>query len=697
MYAIDSATLRTDTVTFLTALFAPEDSVLIRYLGNRDSGIKPATQHDTPENIIANIPDDFATKAAHRNYNVYFGVCPRVKPSEQFDLAFQIPLSRCLWQDLDNCQPSEALARCNKAGLPRPSIVVSSGYGVQLYWLLRQPYLIPDCFRKPVFTDWIDGKPKRWFSDESGKNYRLPSVSPAGQYLQNINAGIARLVAGDHTTDLARIFRLPGTWNVKREKPVACRIVEKGGIRYNLDEFDKFALGTVSTPAGKETAAIPLTETGEGELYPFLYDCANAPLGARSKADDSLIAFAIKQGFSPNDVWDKVKDTGKFAERTYDNYFLPRWRKLSGYIEQHEEAIAQIAAFEYPVVSTPNERKTMKPNRAYTIAEYLNQPPARYLVHKHLIEGAIGMLYGLSGAGKSFFAIDIMVSVATGKPLFGTYPTRQASVLYLLSESDGTFQPRLKAYSKHHNVNLANLDNVLILPEALDFQNKTAVVSALSPIGNYLKPGLVIIDTLNRNIFGDENSAKDMNGFTSTCELIRKMFGCAVLIIHHAGKEDARGARGHSSLFNACDTVIKVDGSPTTEVSTIYCEKVKCGKPFASYALVKTVVELDSSDPDNPDSVVLVRQGETVPEEEKMKEFVALWSDELERADTLKNIMNADKGTLRRIGWNAVQTCKDKVTLAQRLGLLAVHPEDENKKGIAFRYYRTTVDKVSLE
>ena len=53
----------------------------------------------------------------------------------------------------DHVTVAEARERVAKAGLPPPSIVVNSGNGVHLYWLLDEPFLIDDAGDPPPVRD----------------------------------------------------------------------------------------------------------------------------------------------------------------------------------------------------------------------------------------------------------------------------------------------------------------------------------------------------------------------------------------------------------------------------------------------------------------------------------------------------------------------------------------------------------------
>ena len=70
----------------------------------------------------------------------------------------------------------------------------------------------------------------------------------------------------------------------------------------------------------------------------------------------------------------------------------------------------------------------------------------------------------------------------------------------------------------------------------------------------------MIVDTLARAMAGgDENTAVDMGKFVTHADRIRAAIGATVNIIHHTGKDKAKGARGSSALRAATDTEIEID------------------------------------------------------------------------------------------------------------------------------------------
>src|SRR5262249_33500494 len=71
-------------------------------------------------------------------------------------------------------------------------------------------------------------------------------------------------------------------------------------------------------------------------------------------------------------------------------------------------------------------------------------------------------------------------------------------------------------------------------------------------------PAVIVVDTLNRALLGDENKSDDMAKFIRAADAIRTTFGCLILLIHHCGIAGNR-PRGHTSLAAADDVQIAIE------------------------------------------------------------------------------------------------------------------------------------------
>ncbi len=180
---------------------------------------------------------------------------------------------------------------------------------------------------------------------------------------------------------------------------------------------------------------------------------------------------------------------------------------------------------------------------------------ANYLVKGWLLASGLSVLFGPSNAGKTFVALDIAMHVAAGED-WRDCKVNAGPVLYIAAEGGAGILNRLAAF-KAENPHMASAPFTL-LPIGVDLHasgDAEIIVSLLAD----KKPALIVVDTLARSIGeGDENTAKDTAMFVRNCDLMREMTGAHVMIIHHTGKEEDRGARGSSALRAAVDTEILV-------------------------------------------------------------------------------------------------------------------------------------------
>jgi len=195
-------------------------------------------------------------------------------------------------------------------------------------------------------------------------------------------------------------------------------------------------------------------------------------------------------------------------------------------------------------------------------------PPIEWLIENEIPRNSFTVLFGASGAGKSFVSLDYAARVGQFAP-----------VVYVAAEGVSGYASRLRAWSQHHHKSVGQLYFFL---QAIQMQDATALrgfLREVKPVG----PVLIVIDTLARCLLGgDENSAKDMGLFIESCARIQRETGATVLVIHHSGKS-AAGPRGSSALYGAADSIIELlndDG-----LIQVRCEKLKDSSPFETRCL----------------------------------------------------------------------------------------------------------------
>jgi hypothetical protein len=205
-------------------------------------------------------------------------------------------------------------------------------------------------------------------------------------------------------------------------------------------------------------------------------------------------------------------------------------------------------------------------------------------------------VYGPSNSGKTFFALDLAYHVAVNQ-LWRGRRVINGTVLYLAAEGGNGITNRVIALRQEHGqsgvpfaLRRAGLD--LLNPDA-DVQR---VIDLAVEIGKRRPLVLIVIDTLSRVLSGgDENGPADMTAFVKNVDRIRHATGAHILIVHHTGKDAAKGARGHSSLRAATDTEIEVSVEGEVRAATVQKQRDYQGGEVFHFEL--TGVEI-GADPD---------------------------------------------------------------------------------------------------
>jgi len=194
----------------------------------------------------------------------------------------------------------------------------------------------------------------------------------------------------------------------------------------------------------------------------------------------------------------------------------------------------------------------------------IKDEPVEWLIESIIPKRAFVALYAPPASFKSFIALDIAEAVATGRDWMGYRVPKKGAVLYIAGEGHGGMGARVKACKIQNNSpDGANLyvirAQINIRSSQEDFDALVAAINELiAEIDEPLE--LIILDTLMRMSGGgfNENSSEDMGGFITQAGKIQAIYLCAMLLIHHSGKDITKGLRGHSSLLGAVDTELEI-------------------------------------------------------------------------------------------------------------------------------------------
>jgi hypothetical protein len=212
--------------------------------------------------------------------DVYFGIHPTTaipthnaagKPKPPEAVRSQIPYVaaiNCLFAEVDGQQcgsKAAALARV-RLMIPAPSVVIDSGGGYHCYWLLDRPLVLTDAETR--------------------------------EYARRLQARWVEHVGGDKgAKDLARVLRVPGTYNCKAEYGLPHPLVHFErvlNVTYSLHQL------TGGLPADKPRPARPETAPATAAILDRQAALvAQASAGARNATLNRaafILHFAIENG-----------------------------------------------------------------------------------------------------------------------------------------------------------------------------------------------------------------------------------------------------------------------------------------------------------------------------------------------------------------------------------------------------------------
>lgn len=254
------------------------------------------------------------------------------------------------------------------------------------------------------------------------------------------------------------------------------------------------------------------------------------------------------------------------------------------------------------------------PLRLYSTAELLNLPAPTWLVDKIIPAGGAIALWGMPGAAKSFIAIDIAMSVATGRDWNG-HAVERGFVVYVSAEGGAGIGKRARAWLQANGVAARDADLAWLVESLHVGLGSDQLEAFCERLDHEVRrdPTLIVIDTLARCFEGDENLQEDMNHFVAGVDLLRKRFNCTVLVVHHSRLDGTR-ERGSSSFHGAMDMMMSAEKDSLQIV--VKCKKQKDDEEFEDILL--ELVKVDGTD-----SCVVMPNSSVANEAQMLDEMVA--------------------------------------------------------------------------
>lgn len=412
------------------------------------------------------------------------------------------------------------------------------------------------------------------------------SALTCGQLIERMKSGDVTDAIGDYNTEA-------GVW--VRINPVDGKGVADENItdfRYALIESDELGLNeqlkkiyelrlpcaTIVSSGGKSVHALVRINAKDQETYTrevrflhdtlkeagFKVDTANKNPGRLSRlpgvlrGDQRQTLIDVNTGYSDWGTW------REYAENKFDE-------------------------IEFPDVFTFDIYKGKAPEMRPAIIDQILR-----LNHKMIFSAP-------PKAGKSWFAIQLAITIAEGRKLFKKFPCMQGDILLVNSEIDPdsfanriftSYQAMGIPMTNAHRIHILNLRGVCCTMEQL--------VRKLSQKIEHETIDMIIIDPVYKFQTGDENAAGDITKFTNQLDRLAQKNNCSIFYTHHYSK----GAQSYKSAMDrasgsgvfARDADTLMTSTPLDNTYLRQQEKYQHAKGFRIESVLREFPDLEPFD-----------------------------------------------------------------------------------------------------
>ena len=201
----------------------------------------------------------------------------------------------------------------------------------------------------------------------------------------------------------------------------------------------------------------------------------------------------------------------------------------------------------------------------YDRAGIRNIEPPEWLIKDTIPQKCYGLIVGTPGTFKSFIALDMALSIATGAKeyfgpedeWYGMWPDviKSGPVVYCAGEGQAAMNTRIEAWEKKH-LDGESADNLILAtpcpyPTDEEFEAFVNGIHLRLKENNLGNPLMIVIDTVSKSMQGlNENTQEDASLFTKLVQSFQHEFDCTILGVMHAGWGKSDRVRG-SSVFHA--------------------------------------------------------------------------------------------------------------------------------------------------
>jgi hypothetical protein len=291
------------------------------------------------------------------------------------------------------------------------------------------------------------------------------------------------------------------------------------------------------------------------------------------------------------DLWNRILDTvtARVSPGCYETWFVPlqgfqrdestigigcpneafRATFCENYQELLLQAVGEVAGDDVKIVfSAPALETSMSADSAkaeplpVVRASELKAPECRqpWLIEQLWTHQAVGIIGGSPKSGKTWLALEMAVSVASGSPCLATFPVSSPGpvLLYAAEDPATALRARVETLAQVHSIDLQGLDLHIITVDSLRLDRPDHQDRLEATLWKY-NPALLILDPLVRVHAIDENVAGQVAALLGYLRALQRKTGAAIALVHHVRKQVSATAGAGNSLRGSGDLYAWLD------------------------------------------------------------------------------------------------------------------------------------------
>jgi len=178
----------------------------------------------------------------------------------------------------------------------------------------------------------------------------------------------------------------------------------------------------------------------------------------------------------------------------------------------------------------------------------------RWLVEELWGAKSVGVIGGAPKCSKTWLALDMALSVATGTACLGKYavPEPGPVLVYLAEDALPVVRERVEGMARHRGLDLARVEMHVITAPTLRLDRGPDRTRLLETT-RLLRPRLLLLDPLVRLHGIDENNAGEVAQLLAYFRSLQRQLELSVVLVHHTRKNAAGGAAAGQGLRGSSD------------------------------------------------------------------------------------------------------------------------------------------------